>query len=53
MKANFDITGAVRLQKNHNAPAFNFDYKTNVFFQKDVGDALTIYDKYYQMLKMG
>ena len=31
--------------------AFNFDYKTNVFFQKDVGDA--IYDKYYQMLKVG
>ena len=37
----------------NNAPAFNFDYKTNVFFQKDVGDALTIYDKYYQMLKVG
>lgn len=53
MKAISDITGAVRLRKNHNAPAFNFDYKTNVFFQKDVGDALTIYDKYYQMLKVG
>lgn len=39
--------------KSHNALAFNFDYKTNVFFQKDVGDALTIYDKYYQMLKVG
>lgn len=47
------LLGAVRLRKNHNAPAFNFDYKTNVFFQKDVGDALTIYDKYYQMLKVG
>ncbi len=40
MKANFyTATGAVRLRKNRNAPAFNFDYKTNVFFQKDVGDA--------------
>lgn len=48
-----NITGAVRLRKNRNTPAFNFDYKTNVFFQKDVGDALTIYDKYYQMLKVG
>lgn len=36
-----------------NDPAFDFDYKTNIFFQKDVGDALTIYDKYYQMLKVG
>ena len=35
-----------------NSPAFNFDYKDNIFFQKDVGDALTIYDKYYQMLKV-
>jgi len=34
-------------------PAFDFNYKTNIFFQKDVGDALTIYDKYYQMLKVG
>lgn len=36
-----------------NDPAFDFDYKTNIFFQEDVGDALTIYDKYYQMLKVG
>ena len=35
-----------------NSPACNFDYKDNIFFQKDVGDALTIYDKYYQMLKV-
>lgn len=35
-----------------NDPAFDFDYKTNVFFQEDVGDAITIYDKYYQKLKV-
>ncbi|MCF0228681.1 MAG: extracellular solute-binding protein, partial [Parasporobacterium sp.] len=35
-----------------NSPAFDFDYKTNVFFQEDVGDAITIYDYYYQLLKM-
>ncbi len=34
-------------------PAFDFDYKTNIFFQEDVGDALAVYDKYYQMLKVG
>lgn len=36
-----------------NDPAFDFDYKTNIFFQKDVGDALAIYDEYYQKLKVG
>ena len=35
-----------------NGPAFDFDYKTNIFFQEDVGDALPVYDKYYQMLKV-
>ena len=36
-----------------NDPAFDFDYKTNIFFQEDVGEALTVYDQYYQMLKVG
>ena len=35
-----------------NSPAFDFAYKTNIFFQEDVGDALPVYDKYYQMLKV-
>ena len=48
-----DAAVAAASEEYRNAPAFNFDYKTNVFFQKDVGDALTIYDKYYQMLKVG
>ena len=40
-------------EEYRNGPAFDFDYKTNVFFQEDVGDAITIYDQYYQMLKVG
>ena len=40
-------------EEYRNGPAFDFDYKTNIFFQEDVGDAITIYDKYYQMLKVG
>ena len=36
-----------------NDPARAFDYKENVFFQEDVGDALTIYNDYYQQLKVG
>ena len=36
-----------------NDPARNFDYKQNVFFQKDVGEAMTIYNDYYQKLKVG
>ena len=36
-----------------NDPARDFDYKENVFFQEDVGDALTIYNDYYQQLKVG
>lgn len=34
-------------------PARDFSYKENVFFQKDVGEALTIYNDYYQKLKVG
>lgn len=36
-----------------NDPARDFDYKQNVFFQKDVGEAMTIYNDYYQKLKVG
>lgn len=36
-----------------NGPAFDFGYKNNIFFQEDVGDAIVIYDKYFQMLKTG
>lgn len=36
-----------------NDPARDFDYKENVFFQKDVGEAITIYNDYYQKLKVG
>lgn len=36
-----------------NDPARDFNYKENVFFQKDVGEAITIYNDYYQKLKVG
>ena len=36
-----------------NDPVRDFSYKENVFFQEDVGDALTIYNDYYQKLKVG
>ena len=36
-----------------NDPARDFSYKENVFFQEDVGDALIIYNDYYQKLKVG
>ncbi|MGB5823509.1 MAG: spermidine/putrescine ABC transporter substrate-binding protein [Proteocatella sp.] len=36
-----------------NDPAREFDYKENVFFQEDVGEAITIYNDYYQKLKVG
>lgn len=36
-----------------NDPARDFGYKENVFFQKDVGNAITIYNDYYQRLKVG
>ena len=48
-----DAAVAAASETYRNDPAFDFDYKTNIFFQEDVGDALTIYDKYYQMLKVG
>lgn len=48
-----DAAVAAASEAYRNDPAFDFDYKTNIFFQKDVGDALAIYDQYYQMLKVG
>lgn len=39
--------------KYKNDPARKFSYKENVFFQEDVGDALKIYNDYYQQLKVG
>lgn len=36
-----------------NDPCRDFDYKENIFLQEDVGDALTIYNDYYQKLKVG
>lgn len=48
-----DAAVAAANEDYRNDPAFDFDYKTNVFFQEDVGDALAIYDQYYQMLKVG
>lgn len=38
--------------KYKNNPAFNFDYKENIFFQEDVGEAIKIYDSNYQKLKV-
>ena len=48
-----DAAVAAASKEYRNGPAFDFDYKTNIFFQEDVGDAITVYDKYYQMLKAG
>ena len=48
-----DAAVALASEEYRNGPAFDFDYKTNIFFQEDVGDAITIYDQYYQMLKVG
>ena len=48
-----DAAVAAASEEYRNGPAFDFDYKTNIFFQADVGDAITIYDQYYQMLKVG
>ncbi len=36
-----------------NDPAREFSYKENIFFQEDVGEALVIYNDYYQRLKVG
>ncbi len=38
--------------KYKNNPAFDFDYKENIFFQEDVGESIKIYDSYYQKLKV-
>ena len=48
-----DAAVAAASEEYRNGPAFDFDYKTNVFFQEDVGTALTIYNDYYQKLKVG
>ena len=36
-----------------NDPSRIFDYKENVFYQEDVGEALMIYNDLYQKLKVG
>ena len=48
-----DAAVAVASETYKNDPARIFDYKENVFFQEDVGEALTIYNDYYQKLKVG
>ena len=47
-----DAAVALAPEEYRNGPAFDFDYKENIFFQEDVGDAIKIYDKYYQKLKV-
>jgi hypothetical protein len=47
-----DAAVAAASEEYRNGPAFDFDYKENIFFQEDVGDAIKIYDKYYQKLKV-
>lgn len=48
-----DAAVAVASDTYKNDPARDFGYKQNVFFQEDVGEAITIYNDYYQMLKVG
>ncbi len=48
-----DAAVAAAPESYRNDPSKDFDYKENVFFQEDVGEALTIYNDYYQMLKVG
>lgn len=48
-----DAAIAVASETYRNGPAFDFNYKQNIFFQEDVGEAMVTYDKYYQMLKTG
>ncbi|MBR5590728.1 MAG: extracellular solute-binding protein, partial [Anaerotignum sp.] len=48
-----DAAVEVASETYKNDPARIFDYKENVFFQEDVGEALTIYNDYYQKLKVG
>ena len=48
-----DAAVEVASETYKNDPARQFDYKENVFFQEDVGEAITIYNDYYQKLKVG
>jgi spermidine/putrescine transport system substrate-binding protein len=48
-----DAAIAAASDKYKNDPARKFSFKENVFFQEDVGDALKIYNDYYQQLKVG
>lgn len=48
-----DAAVAAASESYQNDPARDFSYKENVFFQEDVGEALTIYNDYYQRLKVG
>lgn len=48
-----DAAVAAASESYQNDPARDFSYKENVFFQEDVGDALIIYNDYYQKLKVG
>lgn len=48
-----DAAVAAASDEYRNDPCRNFSYKENVFFQEDVGEALTIYNDYYQKLKVG
>lgn len=48
-----DAAIAAASEAYRNGPAFDFDYKENIFFQEDVGAAIQIYDAYYQKLKVG
>lgn len=48
-----DAAVAAASESYQNDPARDFAYKENVFFQEDVGEALTIYNDYYQKLKVG
>ncbi len=48
-----DAAVAAASDTYRNDPARDFNYKQNVFFQEDVGEAITIYNDYYQKLKVG
>lgn len=48
-----DAAIAAASEKYRNGPAFDFDYKNNIFFQEDVGEAIKTYDSYFQKLKAG
>lgn len=48
-----DAAVEVASEEYKNGPAFDFDYKENIFFQEDVGESIKIYDSYFQKLKAG